>query len=126
MSVNSYARGGFGGGRSSGSFSRGSSFGGSRSTSGASIFRSSTPSYSRPATVYHSSPTTTVIHTNSGGGFWSGMMMGSMMNRPVVVPVGGMGYAGQPVVVQAYSFMDYIFGAFVLIILVGIVWAALA
>lgn len=53
-------------------------------------------------------------------------MMGSMMNRPVVVPVGGMGYAGQPVVVQAYSFMDYIFGAFVLIILVGIVWAALA
>lgn len=105
---------GFGGARASGgssssrsvsSSARSSSFGGSRaSVSPAPIIR--------PAPVYRSSlgspsvtHNTTVIHHDSSPGFWSGMFMGSAMNRQptIVVAQPGPILAAEPVLVESHS-----------------------
>lgn len=143
---------------SSGARSSGGSFGGSRSYSSG-ISRPSSPSTSArslsfggsrssqsgPATItrpqaapaqpsYNYSPPIvheTVIHHNSGGGFWSGMFMGSLLGNhsaPVIVNPGVMqgGSVMEPVYVQqGHSFFFYVFWIFVISILVFVAWRLL-
>lgn len=134
FAVSCYA--GFGGGRSGGfsgggrsSFSSGrssmgssrSSFGGSRSSgSPATISR---PSYSRST---GSTSHTTIINGGGygyggSGGFWSGMMMGHLLSRPAVY--GADGIMMQPAVYS--SFGDVICWILIILIVVGIIWAAI-
>lgn len=93
------AHAGFGGSRSGGfsssrSFSssssyRSSGFGGYRSTASAPVYRSAGVRAAAPiirSSTPSSSSTVTHVYNNSdsGLGFWHGMMIGNMLNRPVV------------------------------------------
>lgn len=95
----------FGGSRSSGSSAPApsskpsSSFGGQRATTNAPIERPAPVTNGAKPTTYAQPTQTVVVHHDSGGGFWSGLFLGSALNRPQVVVAGG----GQPVVYESGS-----------------------
>lgn len=139
MASNAFA--GFGGSRGGGSFSAGrssfsagrssfssSSFGGSRGSMGAPV-TISRPAYSAPARSYSAPVNThTIVHNNSSPGFFSGMMMGSLMNHhpaPIIVAPGVGGVVAQdPVYVESgHSFFYYLFNVTLFVCAIAfIVW----
>lgn len=146
---------GFGGSRSSGSFSRSysspsrsytaprtSTFGGSRGTPSATIIRKSPslsgalPSGSVSGMAGRSVPTTTIIHEHhdSGLGFWQSMMFWHAVNQPQVIvtsPQVAMTQAGQAAPVQVVQVQTRSYGwlwasLVVLFLITLFAWAALS